>query len=71
MKLGEIYRLAIEAGREADPRGPERLEKVLADVKAEFEEMAEEKREFFDVERLTNLYRKHGLKALIEDLDKF
>jgi putative NIF3 family GTP cyclohydrolase 1 type 2 len=56
VKLGEIYRLAIEAGRESDPRGPERLEKVLADVKREFEELAEEKREFFDAERLTNPY---------------
>ena len=56
MKLGEIYRLAIEAGGEADPRGPERLKRVLADVKVEFEELAEEKREFFDAERLTNPY---------------
>ncbi len=41
MKLGDIYQLAIQTGREADPRGPERLEKVLAGIKAEFEELAE------------------------------
>lgn len=56
MKLGDIYQLAIQTGREADPRGPERLEKVLAGIKAEFEELAEEKKEFFDPERLTNPY---------------
>ncbi len=56
MKLGEIYRLAIQAGREADPRGEARIEKVLADTKKEYEELSDKDREFFDQERLTNPY---------------
>ena len=56
MKLGEIYQEAIRAGREADPRGPERLEKILADTRKEYEELKGREKEFFDVERLNNPY---------------
>jgi|GEM_PF-6565119 len=33
MKLGEIYRLAIRMGIEADPRGKEEVSKYLEKVK--------------------------------------
>lgn len=56
MKLGEMYQLAIRVGREADPRGPERLKKVLADTQREYDELKEKDREFFDTERLSNPY---------------
>jgi putative NIF3 family GTP cyclohydrolase 1 type 2 len=56
MKLQEIYRLAVQAGRDADPRGAERLAKELAGVKKEFDELKEKDREFFDHERLANPY---------------
>lgn len=56
MKLGEIYKLAVKIGQEADPRGRERIEKVLADIRQEHEELKAKEREFFDLERLTNPY---------------
>ena len=56
MKLEDIYRAAVQAGRDADPRGNERIEKELAAVKKEYDELKEKDREFFDLERLTNPY---------------
>lgn len=56
MKLEELYRLAVQAGRAADPRGEERLEKELQAVRKEYDELKEKDREFFDRERLTNPY---------------
>ena len=56
MRLDEIYRIAVQAGRDADPRGKERVEKDLAAVKKEYDELKEKDREFFDLERLTNPY---------------
>jgi putative NIF3 family GTP cyclohydrolase 1 type 2 len=56
MKLGEIYRLAVQAGRAADPRGLERTEQELAAARKEYDELKEKDREFFDQERLTNPY---------------
>ena len=56
MKLEDIYRTAVQAGRDADPRGKERIEKELAAVKKEYDELKEKDREFFDLERLTNPY---------------
>jgi putative NIF3 family GTP cyclohydrolase 1 type 2 len=37
---------------EADPRGEQRLRKVLADTKKEYEALKENEKEFFDMERL-------------------
>ncbi len=56
MKLGAMYQEAIRAGREADPRGPERLDKVLKETNREYRELKEKDKEFFDTERLTNPY---------------
>ena len=56
MRLDEIYRIAVQAGRDADPRGNKRVEKDLAAVKKEYDELKEKDREFFDLERLTNPY---------------
>ncbi len=56
MRLDEIYRIAVQAGRDADPRGSERIEKDLAAAKKEYDELKEKDREFFDLERLTNPY---------------
>lgn len=52
MKLGDIYKLAIRAGMDADPRGEKRLKKVLADTQKEYDGLKEKDREFFDRERL-------------------
>jgi putative NIF3 family GTP cyclohydrolase 1 type 2 len=56
VRLDEIYRIAVQAGRDADPRGKERIEKELAAAKKEYDELKEKDREFFDLERLTNPY---------------
>ncbi|HWR97314.1 MAG TPA: hypothetical protein VN317_02750 [Candidatus Methanoperedens sp.] len=56
MKLADIYKIAVQAGRDADPRGTERLEKELAAAKKEYDELKEKDRPFFDLERLTNPY---------------
>jgi putative NIF3 family GTP cyclohydrolase 1 type 2 len=56
MKLEDVYRIAVQAGRDADPRGAERVAKELDAVKKEFDELKEKDREFFDRERLTNPY---------------
>jgi len=56
VRLDEIYRIAVQAGRDADPRGAERIEKELAAAKKEFDELKEKDRPFFDPERLTNPY---------------
>ena len=56
MKLIDIYRTAVQAGRDADPRGNERIEKELAAVKKEYADLKEKDREFFDLERLSNPY---------------
>jgi putative NIF3 family GTP cyclohydrolase 1 type 2 len=56
VRLDEIYRIAVQAGRDADPRGVARIEKELAAAKKEYDELKEKDREFFDLERLTNPY---------------
>ncbi|HAG07181.1 MAG: hypothetical protein XD69_1026 [Clostridia bacterium 62_21] len=56
MKIGEIYRLAIEKGIEHDPRGREGVEKVLAAARQKYEELKPEERVWYDREKLTNPY---------------
>jgi len=56
VRLDEIYKIAVQAGRDADPRGAARIEKELAAAKKEYDELKEKDREFFDLERLTNPY---------------
>jgi hypothetical protein len=56
VRLDEIYRIAVQAGRDADPRGAERIEKELAAAKKEHDELKDKDRPFFDPERLTNPY---------------
>jgi len=56
LKIGEIYRLAIEKGIEHDPRGREGVEKVLAAARQKYEELKPEERVWYDREKLTNPY---------------
>ncbi|MBI1981972.1 MAG: NGG1p interacting factor NIF3 [Candidatus Levybacteria bacterium] len=56
MTLQEIYDLAIEMGIKADPRGAERVKKLLSRTKKEYEELALAKKKFFDLESLRNPY---------------
>jgi len=54
--LGEIYKCAVEWGIEADPRGKETIKKELDRVNEEYQDLKEEEKQDFDMERLTNPY---------------
>ncbi|MHB9114223.1 MAG: NGG1p interacting factor NIF3 [Thermoleophilia bacterium] len=54
MKLGELYEAAVQAGREADPRGVTGTERVLTEARKAFDDLPERRRWEFDREALTN-----------------
>lgn len=56
MKIYDAYRLAIETGMKHDPRPKDEVDRVLAKAKENYEKLPEEKKEFFDMERLWNPY---------------
>jgi len=56
MKLDEIYRLAIDLAIENDPRGREEVKKTLDKAKKAFDEMKEEEKKEFDLDKLFNPY---------------
>lgn len=56
MKLGDIYKLAVQAGIDADPRGKAEVKKVLSRSKDKYAKMTDDEKEFFDIERLDNPY---------------
>jgi len=45
MKISDIYKLSIEKGIDADPRGRERVEKFLARKREKFEKLSEQEKE--------------------------
>jgi hypothetical protein len=67
MKLGDIYRVCIEAGMDADPRSTEELERVLAAARRAYDKLDEEEKPFYDTERLTNPYA--DTRVSVGDLD--
>lgn len=56
MLLSDIYKLAIEMGINADPRGKSGVEKVLKRINKEYKELPDKKKKLFDTEGLTNPY---------------
>jgi putative NIF3 family GTP cyclohydrolase 1 type 2 len=56
MKLGEIYRLAIEKGMSKDPRSKEAVERLLAKENKQFGEMKDEEKKEYDQDKLFNPY---------------
>lgn len=56
MKLRDLYELALKMGIDADPRGKDRVAKLLARRKKEFDELPKSKRDEFDAEDLVNPY---------------
>ncbi|MDO8886121.1 hypothetical protein [Candidatus Oleimmundimicrobium sp.] len=56
MKIQKIYELAIKEGMKADPRDKEELDKFLEKSKKEYENLKDDEKEFFDLEKLTNPY---------------
>ncbi len=56
MRLQEIYETCIAAGREADTRSVEEIERVLAEARRTYDKLDEADKEFFDTQKLTNPY---------------
>jgi len=56
MTIQEIYQLAISLGINADPRGPQKIKKILQKEKENFAKLKKEEKETFDQERLSNPY---------------
>ncbi|HLD24609.1 MAG TPA: NGG1p interacting factor NIF3 [Patescibacteria group bacterium] len=56
MKLLDLYKLAVDMGIAADPRGKEGVKKLLARRKKEYDELPKSKKEEYDSEDLVNPY---------------
>ncbi len=56
MKLKELYQLAIQLGKEADPRGEGEVQAALSEAREEFDSLSPKEQAYFDQERLTNPY---------------
>jgi len=56
MKLMEAYRAAVEAGIKNDPRPKADIDKMLKDAKESYDKLDEDKKQYFDMERLWNPY---------------
>ena len=54
LRLEEVYRLAVEAGVEADQRPREEIERQLKIERDKFEKLSGSEKERFDTDRLTN-----------------
>lgn len=56
MKILDIFELAVSLGIESDPRGKEKVEKVLSKRKKDFDELSEKKKNEYDKDKLANPY---------------
>ncbi|HRH24585.1 MAG TPA: NGG1p interacting factor NIF3 [Candidatus Paceibacterota bacterium] len=61
--LKELYTIAVEAGIDADPRGRDGVEKMLARRKKEYEALSETKKKEYDQEDLWDPYIDSGILA--------
>ncbi len=67
MKIQEIYNLAIEMGVEADFRGKEKIQKVLARRKEQYQKLFEAEKAEFDLESLANPYSDSRILNISQD----
>ena len=67
MTIKEIYNLAINKGVEADFRGRERVEALLARKRAVFDKLSEEKKQEIDLNDLNNPYPDSQILNIAED----
>lgn len=68
MKIKEIYNLAIELGKQHDPRGLAQVEKELEKNKAKYEKLTEEEKQEYDQDKLFNPYS--DTRVLYGDLEQ-
>jgi putative NIF3 family GTP cyclohydrolase 1 type 2 len=52
LKLGDIYKLAVQMGIEKDPRGKAEIKRILAANRSRYESLPAKDKEYFDVESL-------------------
>lgn len=52
MKLGDIYKLAVQMGIEKDPRGKAEIKRILAANRSRYESLPAKEKEYFDTESL-------------------
>ncbi|MHB8050124.1 MAG: NGG1p interacting factor NIF3 [Coriobacteriia bacterium] len=69
MRLGDIYRTAVETGIEADARSRDEIDHVLAAASKELKELPDDEKHLFDRERLTNPYDDTRICVGDEDLE--
>lgn len=69
MKLIDVYRMCIQIGIEADPRGEDGVRRVLDTAKVAYERLDEEDRPYHDPENLTNPYADTRLVCGDPDLE--
>lgn len=67
MTIQEIFNLAIKMGIDADFRGRELIEKLLARKKEKYEKLSEREKEEIDIESLTNPYLDSRIHNIAED----
>lgn len=56
MTLQQIYDLAVDMGKKADPRGEKGVEKYISRLKKEYQDLSEKNKKYFDKESLNNPY---------------
>ena len=56
MTLQQIYDLALNMAKKADPRGEKAVDEYLDRLNKEYKELSEKKKKYFDKESLTNPY---------------
>jgi len=61
MDIKEIFDLAIETGIDNDPRGRERINKILKKRKEEYDDLPERKKKDYDKDKLANPYSDSGI----------
>src|SRR3989344_7452866 len=61
MNIQQLFDLAIETGIDNDPRGREKVEKILSKRREEFEELSQKKQADYDIEKLENPYSDSGI----------
>jgi len=68
LKLGDLYKLAVQRGIENDPRGKKATDRVLRLAKEEYKGLDKDKKAEFDQDRLTNPYG--DTRVLAGDLNR-
>ncbi len=67
MKIYDAYKLAIEIGRKNDPRPVSEIEIAMKKEQEDYDALSDEKKEYFDMERLWNPYSDSRFSAMIEE----